>query len=81
MKIYKTDGTIEQVDLGGKPASLKQLQEAVGGYIEMVPDSNHRAYCNEEGLLRNLPPNEMASQHFRCYLVGDVVELEKGERV
>lgn len=80
MKIYKADGTVQTVDLDGKKVTLQQLQEAVGGYIEAVPRTKNRAYCNEEGLLRGLPFNTRASLRFGLSLVGDVVELEKGER-
>jgi hypothetical protein len=68
------------VDLKGKKVTLAQLQEAVGGYIEAIPGTRGRAYANEEGLLRNLPPNGAASYRFNMRLVGDVVELETGDK-
>jgi hypothetical protein len=80
MKIYKTDGTIETVVLGKRKVTLDELQKAVGGWIEAVPGTRARAYCNEEGRLRGLPLNQVASQRFGQVLVGDVVELEKGDR-
>jgi len=79
MLIYKTDGTIETVTLT-KKVTLEQLQTAVEGYIEAVPGSRHRAYCNEEGRLRGLPVNARASLRFAQVLVGNVVELEPGDR-
>ena len=44
----------------GKRFSLKELQTAVGGYIEpIIPlDSKTKLYVNEEGLIHNLPPND-----------------------
>ena len=80
MKIYRVDGTIERVDLGGQTVTLEQLQRAVGGYIEAVPGTRSRAYCNEEGRLRGLAFNRRASLRFQQMLVGDVVELEAGDR-
>lgn len=80
MLIYRVNGQIEKVDLAGKKATLQQLQAAVGGYIEAIPGTKARAYANEEGLLRNLPYNFKASLRFNMNLVGDVVELEKGDK-
>jgi hypothetical protein len=51
--------------VGGEPelrhigTRLTDWQELVGGYLQEVPlnDAGHRLLCNEEGLLRKLPPN------------------------
>ncbi len=80
MKIYRADGSVETVVLGDRVVLLEELQRAVGGYIEAVPGTHARAYCNEEGRLLGLPLNLRASAHFRQILVGDVVELERGDR-
>ena len=47
---------------GGRP-TLEQLQAAVGGYIEVVRCTRLQAYLvvNEEGLLKGLPYNPLAS--------------------
>jgi hypothetical protein len=48
------------------PPSLEQLSAAVQGHIEVVPGFNNYdsfecvAFCNEEGKLKNLPPNFFA---------------------
>lgn len=48
--------------------TLKQLQKAVGGYIELIPQfttlggSPCHAFCNEEGKLKGLPINRRATQ-------------------
>jgi hypothetical protein len=58
--IYKTDGQAILVKpKNGKEFSLEELQLAVGGYIEGVRplDKRSNLYVNEEGLLKNLPPN------------------------
>jgi hypothetical protein len=80
MKIYRTDGTVEMIALNGKKATLETLQKAVGGWIEPVPGTRNRVYANEEGLIRGLPFNATASALFNVRLVGDVVELEKGDK-
>lgn len=62
-KIY-TDGRVEEVD---QKMNLQQLQSFVGGYIEMVPSKlSHRSLIvNEEGLLKELPHNEKATELVR----------------
>lgn len=59
-KIY-TNGRIEDVV---EKMKLKQMQEFVGGYIEMVPSNiAHRALIvNEEGTLIGLPTNREATK-------------------
>jgi len=84
MTIYHAEGVIVDVDLGGRIVTLKQLQELVDGWIEAVPGSRAMtnggiAYCNEEGRLRGLLRNPLASIRFRQLLVGDVVELTRDE--
>jgi hypothetical protein len=76
--IIRSNGTVEQLS-PRKKFTLEDLQAAVGGYIEAIPGSHNRAFCNEEGLLRNLPLNPLASEDFHRRLVGDVVVLEKGD--
>lgn len=81
MRIFKTDGTIEYVDLI-EPPPLDLLQKSVGGYIEAVPywdtlaygddDKDQQdcvAYCNEEGKLNGLPLNEEASIEWHACLM------------
>lgn len=62
-----------------KKFTLEDLQRGVGGCIEAVPGTNHRVWCNEEGLLKNLPYNATASLQYNVRLVGSVVVLEKGD--
>lgn len=56
-----------------KNPELKQIQDAVGGYIERVPHFTHfehegvkytrgTAWCNEEGRINGLPYNDRATQ-------------------
>jgi hypothetical protein len=54
---------------------LCELQQAVGGFIEMVPGTGDRIgmYVCEDGLREKMPPNPIASGLARQDLVGDVV--------
>lgn len=65
------DGTEQVVEL----SNLLDAQEAVGGYIELVPFTNHNrtVICNEEGILRGLPHNQKASELVGYGLVGTVL--------
>ncbi len=66
--------------------SLRDLQNAVGGYIEHVNPaglpSPYCLICNEEGLLKGLPFNPIASKWYGTHLhgnpiVGPVVVLKE----
>jgi hypothetical protein len=79
--IYRAaTGAIDVVRLAGPVVSLEELQRAVGGYIEVVPGTRMRAFCNEDGHRLQLPRNAFASTRFHQLLVGDVAALEPGER-
>ena len=58
--------------------SLEELQDIVGGYVEWMPSaylpSNIRsAMMNEEGGLRGLLVNRVASELFGIIIQGDVI--------
>lgn len=79
-KLIKTDGTIENVEpKNGTDFSLDEMQKFVGGYIEVAyPPSEHGAIMvvNEEGKLRGLPINKLASKAYfpnQDVIVGDVL--------
>lgn len=73
MQWIKTDGTIEEVALD-KDNSLKQMQDAVGGYIELVRlTDDDIMVVNEEGLVFGLPINEHASKLAGQSIVGNVL--------
>lgn len=60
--------------------SLVQLQEAVGGYIEVVYTKMGQVIIvNEEGLLRSLPFNSKASKIAKHTIVGDVLLMTREE--
>tara|TARA_B100001094_G_C17614036_1_gene522638 strand:+ start:65 stop:355 length:291 start_codon:yes stop_codon:yes gene_type:complete len=75
----KSEGYIQSFP---ESPSLKDMQDLVGGYIQLVPlsDSEYMV-CNEEGLINNLPINDIANEilqvqnpYFATYnvIVGDV---------
>lgn len=80
-KIYKADGSIIDVKPNnGTDFSLEELQEIVGGYIEIVGlMGNEIMVINEEGKLIDLPFNENATQMYQevdgfyDYIAGDVL--------
>jgi hypothetical protein len=78
-KLIKVDGTVTEVSpKDGKHFSLEELQEFVGGDIQMVQTISGRLmYMDEEGKLKNKPVNEKATDLFgyRAYdlVVGDVL--------
>ena len=80
IKALKIEPGIEPMEtsLG---TSLKELQTAVDGYIEMVPlDDACNILCNEEGKLNGLTPNrlfgsDVIAGRFFVVKVGDDGEL------
>ena len=83
-KIVKTNG--EEIDVqpeNGSDFSLGELQNIVGGLVEMIPyGTNELMVLNEEGKLIDLPVNNVATD-LVCgmdVIVGDVL-LCKGTEV
>lgn len=79
-KLYKTDGTIYTVNpSNGSDFTLEELQEMVGGYIEILNLHNDNIIVvNEEGKLERLPLNEAATKIIRLsgyadYIVGNAL--------
>jgi hypothetical protein len=66
LTILKPDGSREITELDRK-AELKELQAAVGGWIEIVPafytfeGNDCIVFCNEEGKADRLPINYLAT--------------------
>lgn len=80
--IIKADGKVFTVTPANKKTfQLKELQEAVKGFVEIIRLDRHRAIMviNEEGKLIDLPVNETATDLFQeqyghgDYIVGDVL--------
>lgn len=75
--LVKTDGhVVEDYDV----SSLEKLQEAVGGYIQIVTvDREMCLVVNEEGLLMGLEQNIWASIIAGSTIVGDVIYMKRNE--
>lgn len=79
-RIIKTDGTEIFIEPNnGTDFSLKELQDIVGGYIEIVRLPNFLVVANEEGLLLELEPNTIASLMAGTMIVGDVLICKHNE--
>ena len=78
-KLYKTDGTVINILPKDTYFSLLELTEFVGGRIEILSDSNIIVVLNEEGKIKKLPINIVATEICKDmlfsadYLAGDVV--------
>jgi len=73
-KLIEANGKISELH----SPSLEQMQEAVGGYIEVIPCSFEAyVYCivNEEGIIKNLNPNMVASRLLDRPIVGPALFL------
>ena len=74
--LIRADGEIDEFRPAGDSFTLDELQGAVGGYVEVVPmQPAHLVAMNEDGLLRGLPANAVASALLARQIVGDVVVL------
>lgn len=80
MLIIKANGEQSTVDLVHGKKQLKQLQDIVGGYIELVRlPGGDEMYVNEDGRSQKLPPNHAASLLAMRIIVGDVAVCKRGE--
>ena len=91
-KVMSEDGsyiTIYLSDEDGEP-TLKAMQEAVGGYIEVVyAENGDQIIIDEEGRLKGKPINEDASEHWlgdrwdndTANIVGDAIILSGKARL
>lgn len=74
--IIHSDGTISKL----ADNKLKTMQNAVGGYIEVVQlDAENLMVCNEEGIIRDLPYNTIASYLHNSAIFGDVIIMRESE--
>jgi hypothetical protein len=80
----KTEGYFQKYV--GSP-TLLDMQDLVGGYIEMLPiGDSHYMVLNEEGIIDKLPYNQLANEYLRQKsplaadwntIVGDVFIINK----
>ena len=101
-QLLRADGRIEEVRPSAPTGkwTLQELQAHVGGSVEFLPWLNKRGLdklnlvTNEEGALRGLPVNRLATMLVRERLMeigkplrymptiyGDVVRISTGEKV
>ena len=80
------DGAAKEVSPAGRYWTLEEMQQLVGGLIEIVPLADGRILViNEEGKLHDLPVNVAATNHFLVQraafstIVGDALLCERGE--
>ena len=71
-----------------REVTLEELQEMVGGYIEIVADEfGKQLIANEEGNILGLDINWVATKEYNDYfgkpgmILGDAVLLEKNARI
>jgi hypothetical protein len=79
-RIIKQAGNMEHI----KDLSLESLQQAVGGFIEIITPvrqnySDDRLIVNEEGRLQGLKKNRLASDIAGFEIVGDCVIAHREE--
>ena len=81
-KLYTTDGeVIDKIPANGKYFTLEELQNFVGGYIEVIRlNSQSIMVLDEEGKFKQKPYNLNANKIFteifnlsNDYLVGDIL--------
>ncbi len=79
--VLKVDGTVVSTAYD-KPVPLEDLQAAVGGWIEIVPDfdvfgdlKGVVAFVNEEGKLKDLPKNTAGTEAWAKSVGVEVADL------
>lgn len=84
-QIIKTNGEeLNIIPKDGPKLLLTQMQEAVEGYIELVPICNPNyadkmMFCNEDGHRLGKEFNSVASMMAGQPILGNVLVCEKGE--
>ena len=81
-RLILADGSIREID----SPDLETMQEAVGGYIEIIScsyqsetDLYTMCVVNEEGIILNLEPNMVASRICDRPIVGPALFLKNNE--
>ena len=90
MLIISPSGSIKTVPLYAAP-DLEKLQEEVGGYIEAISLFDRityrgttypcAAFCNEEGKLKGMEPNQRATMVWLAALAAHKIPPEKVDDV
>lgn len=73
-KLFTSDGRTVEVTFSGPHAGLREMQDLVGGYIEVLwlKDGNVLV-VNEEGKINGLPYNEEATQLIQENGINDLI--------
>ncbi len=73
--IYRADGTSEVFEGGD---TLKEWQAAIGGgYLEAVYLGDKVMFVDEEGIMKNMPYNLMASGLAQGDILGDALVMDR----
>jgi hypothetical protein len=79
----KADGKETRLFPNGKAWSLKEMQEKVGGYVEVIfrtsMSQDYVMVVNEEGRQQRLPVNQKASEVAGQMIVGNVLIVPRNE--
>lgn len=76
--LFLADGSIKKIIFEGLHVTLEEMQKCVGGYVQFVYlEDDLVLVVNEEGLINNLPHNEIATKILspldKANIVGDVL--------
>tara|TARA_R110000824_G_scaffold367834_1_gene557062 strand:+ start:290 stop:559 length:270 start_codon:yes stop_codon:yes gene_type:complete len=84
-QIVNTNGEVRSVKpKNGNIFELKELQKIVDGYIQILRTRDERVMViNEEGKIKNLPYNEIATSLYvygnHDPIVGDVIVMDRNQ--
>lgn len=73
--LFEENGDVSILTPKGKTFTLKELQTAIGGCIELYPNrfKDRLVVCDEEGLIKNRPINPIFTHISGISLVGNVL--------
>lgn len=77
--IIRTDGTMEETQVGYGFESWNEAIDARVGEIVHTPDRSLELWCDEEGLLADREYNHTASLLAMRRIVGDVIVFKPGD--
>ena len=79
----KADSTHEEVYPAGNKWTLAEMQAKVGGYIELIANTQladgQIAFVDEDGLMKRLPKNTRGSMLLGRPIVGNLLVVPKGQ--
>jgi len=76
--LFHVNGSEARWGYRGKKPSLAELQAAVGGYVEAINlPAGFVMLVDEDGLMKQLPVNQRASQEAGRVIVGNALVLDR----